>query len=140
MGPKDLKQPKSSKQRYGQKKDERPLAQTIDYEGGLENSAQSKHTASGMFRSSEDDLEKPIYDSREDPIPKIKNKGQGRGASNVFVSGESFGRTPLNQSGGHDKTKNARGVSNRDQIDEDFLNEDDDIQESGELNSEMFRR
>ena len=92
-----------------------------------------------MLRSSEDDLERPIYDSKEDPIPKFKNKGQARGMGNVFVSGESFGRAAPNRASAQDKTKNARGVANRDQIDEDFLNEDDEIEESGELNSEMFR-
>ena len=90
-----------------------------------------------MLRSSEDDLERPIYDSKEDPIPKLKNKGQARGMGNVFVSGESFGRAP-NRASAHDKAKNSRRAANRDQIDEDFLNEDDEIQESGELNSEMF--
>jgi len=79
-----------------------------------------------MLRSSEDDLERPIYDSKEDPIPKFKNKGQARGMGNVFVSGESFGRAP-NKASTHEKTKNTRGVANRDQIDEDFLNEDDGI-------------
>lgn len=146
MGSKEPKNAKS-KPRYGAyeggaakaKKDERPLAQTIDYEGGLENSTQSKHRASGMLRSSEDDLEKPIYDSKEDPIPKARKVGNGRGASHVFVSGESFGKNPLNRSSGHEKVRNARGVPNRDQIDEDFLAEDDDVQESGELDPGMFR-
>ena len=138
MGPKGIKQPKASKSRYGQKRDERPLGQTVDYEGGLENSA-SKHNASGMLRSSGDDLERPIYDSKEDPIPKLKNKGQARGSGNVFVSGESFGRQAPSRASAHDKAKNARGAANRDRIDEDFLNEEDDIEESGELNSDMFR-
>lgn len=149
MGAKEPRAGKN-KPRYGAyeggaakpKKDERPLAQTIDYEGGLENSTQSKQNRSGLLRSSEDDLEKPIYDSKEDPIPKVRKigNGGGRGAGHVFVSGESFGRNPLNRSsGGQEKIRNARGVPNRDKIDEDFLAEDDEVQESGELDPSMFR-
>ena len=80
-----------------------------------------------MLQSSEDDLEKPIYDSKEDPIPKIKKVGNGRGKGNVFVSWESFGKNLLNRSsaGIQEKVRNGRNMPNRDQIDEDFLNEDD---------------
>lgn len=51
------------------------------------------------------------------------------------MSGESFGN-PLNRSSGHDRFK--KGMPHRDQIAEDFL-EDDDLQESGEISGLMFR-
>jgi hypothetical protein len=46
-----------------------------------------------------DDLENPIYDSKEDPIPKVKKIGGNRANINM-MSGESFGN-PLNRSSGH---------------------------------------
>ena len=110
-----------SKPRYSQKKDERPLAQTHDYEGGLGSSSKMEH--------------EPIYDSKEDPIPKAKRIGGNKGS--VFVSGDSFGQNPMNRSSGHEKVK--RGMPHRDQIAEDFLENDDDLQESGEINPSMFR-
>ena len=121
-------------QRYGKSpvKDKRPLGQTIDFEGGLEGS-NSNYTED--FNDSKfEDLQKPIYDSKEDPIPKIKAKNKP--SNNVFVSGESFGnKNPLNRSSGQ-MPKNG---GFREQIAEDFL-EDDDVQESGEINPSMFNK
>lgn len=64
----------------------------------------------------------------------------GGNKNNVLMSGESFGN-PLNRSSGHNQLQNAgkRGVQKRDQIAEDFLEDDDDVQESGEINPSMFR-
>lgn len=55
------------------------------------------------------------------------------------MSGESFGQNPMNRSSGHEKLKNGRGAPHRDQIAEDFLESDDDVAESGEINPGMFR-
>lgn len=142
--PKSKPKPRYGGYEGGNVKDERLLGQTIDYEGGLENSHSRGHNASGMLRSSEDeDLVRPIYDSKEDPIPKAKKVGGGNKA-NVLLSGDSFGGkgiNPLNRSSGNvqERFKNQEKNVHRDQIDEDFLNEDDDVQESGELNPSMFR-
>jgi len=83
---------KNAKSRYdvkGKKLD--PLGQTIDYEGGNGN---SRPTISAQ----EDEIS-PIYDSKDDPIPKQLKKGNGM-KNNVFMSGESFGKNPLNRSSG----------------------------------------
>lgn len=122
-------QPKGSKSKY--KQDHRPLGQTIDYEGGLNSTSKTKD----QIRQSQDNIN-PIYDSKEDPIPKTKKIGGNK--NNVQMSGESFGN-PLNRSSGHGQIQNKRGVPHRDQIAEDFLENDDDIQESGEINPDMFR-
>jgi hypothetical protein len=47
-------------------------------------------------------LPTPIYDSKEDPIPKIKPKIglKTNGKNNVLMSGESFGKNPLDRSSG----------------------------------------
>lgn len=105
----------------------------MDYEGGLNSNSKTK---SGIMRASQDDL-KPIYDSKEDPIPKTKKTGGNK--NNMMMSGESFGNNPLNRSSGHGQIKNGRGIPHRDQIAEDFLENDDDMQESGEINPAMFR-
>lgn len=81
----------STKNRYA--KDDRPFGQTIDYEGGLTSHSKTK---SGM-RTSQDDLN-PIYDSKEDPIPRAKKQGGAK--NNMLMSGESFGN-PLNRSSGN---------------------------------------
>jgi len=144
IGELNINQPKAvkrdgsrGKQRYNavSKKDERPLGQTIgtDYEGGLHSNSKNK---SGII----DDLENPIYDSKEDPIPKVKKiRANGNGNINM-MSGESFGN-PLNRSSGHNQIKNGggRGMPHRDKIAEDFLEDDDDVAESGEINPGMFR-
>jgi len=126
------------------KKDERPLGQTIDYEG-LEGSASAydgftdEQNDSAMKR--DDVAERPIY-VKDDPVPRPKNIG-GRGMGKVFASGESFG--PLNRSSGGMQEKIRMGkngrnaVNERDRIAEDFLENDDDLQESGEINPAMFR-
>lgn len=123
IGELNIKEPmqKPKKKRY-QKQDE--------YEGGLNSNSK---TRSGILRSSGDDLENPIYDSKEDPIPKVKKIGNRGG--NVMMSGESFGN-PLNRSSDHNQVKRAN--IHREQIAEDFL-EDDDIAESGEINPGMFK-
>lgn len=113
-------------------KDKRPLGQTIDFEGGLEGT-NSNYTEDYQNDSKFEDLEKPIYDSKEDPIPKLKPKTKPN--NNVFVSGESFGKNPLNRSSGQMPKKGGF----REQIAEDFL-EDDDVQESGEINPSMFNK
>jgi len=106
-----------------------------DFEGGLNSNSKNK---SGFRDSSLDDLENPIYDSKEDPIPKVKKIGGNKGNINM-MSGESFGN-PLNRSSGHNQVKNGgRGIHQRDRIAEDFLEDDEDVAESGEINPGMFR-
>jgi hypothetical protein len=101
-------------------KDKRPLGQTIDFEGGLEGS-HSNYTEDYQNDSKFEDLERPIYDSKEDPIPKMKAKTKP--SNNVFVSGESFGnKNPLDRLSGPIPKKGGF----REQIAEDFL-EDDDV-------------
>ena len=40
----------------------------------------------------ENDVEKPVYDSSDGPVPKMRQNQTGaRGKADVFVSGESFG-------------------------------------------------
>ena len=103
------------------KKDTRPLAQTVNYEGGKEGTHSAKTydefddssspAKKGFYNNSEVDLlPTPIYDSKEDPIPKIKqkigqkNNGQNGKNNNILMSGESFGNNPLDRvSGGIDK-------------------------------------
>ena len=126
------------KSRYDVKGKKDPLGQTIDYEGGLSGTA-SHNNSKIHLRTSEDDLG-PIYDSKEDPIPKYNKKGNGM-KSNVLMSGESFGKNPLNRSSGgfEEKIRNAKkGMPEREQIAEDFL-EEDEMLESGELNPHLFR-
>ena len=67
------------------KKDTRPLAQTVNYEGGKEGThsaytydefddSVSPSKKAPFINSDLDILPTPIYDSKEDPIPKIKSK------------------------------------------------------------------
>ena len=110
-----------------------------DYEGGLNSHSKTK---SGIVNVSQE--LGPIYDSKEDPIPKIKNTKLATAKQNntvIQMSGESFGGlNPLNRSSGHQiMNKNTRNQPHRDQIAENFLEDEDEMQESGEINPAMFR-
>jgi hypothetical protein len=68
------------------KKDTRPLGQTVNYEGGKEGTASaytydefddSMSPNKRVLLNNNSDLDQlptPIYDSKEDPIPKVKSK------------------------------------------------------------------
>ena len=100
------------------------LGQTYDFE---QNQAQID----------ENDVEKPVYDSSDGPVPKNGKAVQGRGKADVFVSGESFGGR------GKFKAGAGRGGRNdRETIGETFLEDDDDsqlVQESGEIDPRLFK-
>ena len=84
------------------------------------------------------DYDQPIYDSQEDPISKMKNKGpaaMGRGMGRgMAMSSESFGNPNpmIHSSGGlHEQIKNAKnngkyGRNQRTEIREEGLLENDD--------------
>ena len=101
-----------------------------NYEGGL-----NSHSGTQI------DIEnpQPIRDSFE-PVQKTKKKINGKNGQINAMSNDSFGKNPLNRSSGGDKiVKNGKkGVPHREQIQENFL-EDDDYEESGEINPGMFR-
>jgi len=102
------------------------LGQTYDYE---ENKAVIH----------ESDVDRPVYDSADGPVAKGPHKGHGRGKSDVFVSGESFGGQQEKGFG-----KGPSGVKSagqkRDTIGETFLEDDDsDLDESGEIDPSLFR-
>ena len=101
----------------------KPRYNAKEYEGGLENS---------------EDLGElnPIQDSREDPIPKKKKIG-AQSKNKVFISGDSFGN-PLNRSSGGERVAKEKRKAERHQIAEDFLENEEDVYESGELNPDMF--
>ena len=87
------------------------------------------------------DIERPIYDSKEDPIPKNKKKG-GNNSKLVAMSGESFGGNPIVHSSGgmQEAIKKAKhGKTRGEQIPEDFLENFDDALESGELDPALLR-
>lgn len=119
------------------KKDNRPLAQvqTLGFEGGGERTASaydyndfddSTDMMPSAHKPRRKDIEKPIYDSKEDPIPKSKKKGAGRG---VAMSSESFGgaNPMIHSSGGvQEAIKAAKHGNSRGGIPEDFLEHDDD--------------
>lgn len=119
------------------KKDNRPLAQaqTLGFEGGGERSASaydyndfddSTDMMPSAHKPRRKDIEKPIYDSKEDPIPRSKKKGT---AGKVAMSGESFGgaNPMIHSSGGvQEAIKNARRASSRGEIPEDCLEHFDD--------------
>ena len=96
---------KAAASKKGGKKD--PLGQTMDYEGGLNSHSK--------IRISQEGIENPIYDSKEDPIPKAKKIGGNGNRANVLMSGDSFGKNPLNRSsGGKEIVKNGKkGVPHR---------------------------
>ena len=114
----------------------------VGYEGGGERSASAYdyndfEDSTDMIPSAQKhmtvkDYEMPIYDSKEDPIPKQKKKGPGGpGGKGVAMSGESFGgQNPMIHSSGgmHEAIKNAKnGKNNRgERIPENFLEEFDD--------------
>lgn len=136
----------SSKSRYGaqskpqfhlsNRKDAKPA---VGYEGGAERTASAYdyndfEDSTDMVPSAQKhmtvkDYDQPIYDSKEDPIPKTKKKGPG-GGRGVAMSGESFGgQNPMIHSSGgmHDAIKNAKnGKTRGDRIPEDFLEQFDD--------------
>jgi hypothetical protein len=96
------------------KKDTRPLGQTVNYEGGKEGTASaytydeyddSMSPNKRVLLNNNSDLDQlptPIYDSKEDPIPKVKPKigSKANGKNNILMSGESFGKNPLDRSSG----------------------------------------
>jgi hypothetical protein len=92
--------------------------------------------------SPEKEEEKPIYESSEGPIQKLKKIGQknqipgGKSGSNMLNSGESFGMNPLRS--------NAKPFQQRHKFDDNLLQEEDDylssaLEESGEIHSSMFK-
>ena len=82
----------------------------------------------------ENEVGNPVYDSSDGPVPK-NGKGAGRGKSDVFVSGESFGGRGF-------KANNAMrsDQQKRETIGENFLEDDEsDLDESGEIDPRLFR-
>lgn len=87
----------------------------------------------------EGEVEKPVYDSSEGPVLKGGKAIQARPkATDVFVSGESFGPNLIAQ-----KQALAKIIPKRETIGENFLEEDDGISsglaESGEIDPRLFR-
>lgn len=128
------------------KKDNRVLAQTIDYEDVpegtysdndyyTEESAQRSGAKRGSIPT------KPIF-VRDEPVlrPRVPG-GQRPNNGKVFVSGDSFGPLNRSSSGLNEKILKGKqsGINYRDKIDENFLEDDDDLAESGEINPAMFR-
>jgi hypothetical protein len=103
----------------------------MDYEGGLHS----------LSKIEDDDFENPIYDSKEDPIPKAKKMGGNGNRANVMMSGDSFGKNPLNRSSyGKEMANNGKNRGpHRNQIAENLLEDLEDPNESGEINPSMFR-
>jgi hypothetical protein len=116
------------------------LAETINYE-------------EDKF-SPEKEEEKPIYESSEGPIPKIRGNGRGKpstatvgkSGTNVLNSNESFGMNAMKSGGLGGRIQSSHGYL-RDTIKDDFLNEDDEDEEmpsiresaeSGELYNPNF--
>lgn len=117
------------------KKDPLAQVQTVGgYEGGGERTASAYDY--NDFEDSTDmlptaykpptrkDIDKPTYDSKEDPIPK--NKKKGNAGKYVAMSGESFGgANPMVHSSGsaymQDVIKTAKNGKSRGEIPEDFL-------------------
>jgi len=135
-------------------RDTRPLGQVqtvSNYEGGGEPTASAYDFHE--FDDSTDlgpspqkarprhDMDRPIYDSKEDPIPKNKKKG-GNNSKLVAMSGESFGGNPIvHSSGGMQEAikRGKQGKTRGEQIPEDFLENFDDALESGELDPALLR-
>ena len=87
----------------------------------------------------EGDVEKPVYDSSEGPVHKGGKAIQARPkATDVFVSGESFGPNLIAQ-----KQAAAKVIPKRETIGENFLEEEDGnssgLAESGEIDPRLFR-
>lgn len=85
----------------------------------------------------ESEVDKPVYDSSDGPVPKGgRGAGHGRGKSDVFVSGDSFGGKNAFKAGGAIKSSQAK----RETIGETFLEDDEsDLHESGEIDPRLFR-
>ena len=84
------------------------------------------------------EIERPVYDSSDGPVPK-GGRGQGRGAKgDVFVSGDSFGGK---KGFGGRSGNGVRGEGQkREAIGENFLEDDDsEMHESGEIDPRLFR-
>ena len=82
------------------------------------------------------DVEKPVYDSSDGPVPK-GGRAQGRGKSDVFVSGESFGGRGAFKGSA---ARNPGAQQKRETIGENFLEDDEsDLDESGEIDPRIFR-
>jgi hypothetical protein len=76
-----------------------------------------------------DGVKDPIYDSGEGPVVANKN---GKAVSTVYQSAESFGGSKI-------KGRSTNKFAARQQIKEDFLEDDeDDINESGEIDPSLF--
>ena len=87
----------------------------------------------------EGEIEKPVYDSSEGPVPKGA-RGRPQKGTDVFVSGESFGPSLIGPRGG----KNVDGprFQKRETIGENFLEEDNNssgLEESGEIDPKLFK-
>lgn len=87
----------------------------------------------------EDDVEKPVYDSSDGPVHKGGKAIQAKPkATDVFVSGESFGPNLIAQ-----KQAQGKFIPKRETIGENFLEEEDDnssgLAESGEIDPRLFR-
>lgn len=142
IAPKSMISHQTPKDRY--KKDERPLGQTMVYDG-LEGGSASKYSPGSEGNYTEEYQNNSHYDSKEEPIPKYKPV-QRPMPNKILLSGESFGnQNPLIRSSGgiQEKINRAKKQGNqadRDQIDENFLesdegdNYDDGFSEPGEIN------
>ncbi len=76
-----------------------------------------------------DGVKDPIYDSGEGPVVAHKN---GKGTTTVYQSAESFGGSKI-------KGRTANKFGARQQIKEDFLEDDgDEYNESGEIDPSLF--
>ena len=87
----------------------------------------------------ESDVERPVYDSSDGPVPKGGRAAAGRAKADVFVSGESFGGAQKGLKG--PSGANARlADQKRETIGENFLEDDEsDLHESGEIDPRLFR-
>ena len=110
----------------------------VGYEGGGERSASAYDyndfdDSTDMVPSAQKhmnlkDYDQPIYDSKEDPIPKGKKKTTG--TKGIAMSGESFGGSNpmIHSSGGiHEAIKNSKNPNKnhyRGNIPEDFLEDE----------------
>lgn len=116
------------------KKDNRPLGQVQDgYEGGGARTASADDfdvadstdaLPSAHKLRSRKDIDNPIFDSKEEPLPKTKAAGAGY-ARAVATSGESFGPMMHSSGGMQEAIKNAKNRKSRG-IPEDCLEYDDD--------------
>ena len=130
IAPKSMMSHQTPKDRYS-KRDERPLGQTMVYDG-LEGGSASKYSPGSEGNYTEEYQNNSHYDSKEEPIPKYKPVQ--RPIQQNLLSGESFGnQNPLIRSSGgiQEKINRAKKQGNHDQIEENFLEDDnyDDFSE-----------